>query len=258
MRWADLEPEPAILKALTHAGERPEQKGQNEKRRWSERFAHACAVGIADELRQLRLAGKRIAPVSLQEGTEPLTPLGAGQSKRIDVTVADSILGLEIGLSLKGLNFKDPSSGNFDKNLTGRLYELADEMRVVHEHLPHAFMAAIIFLPLAAVSDKSDRAKSSFAHAVLKTRDRTGRLDVALAGQASRSDASFIALYSPEGETKGIKKGVVRLFDVATPPPMRGRPQVANTVSLKEAIREVVARARYEGKVDWGPAEEDD
>ena len=95
-------------------------------------------------------------PLSLADGTEPLTPLGSGTRKRIDVTVVDEILGLEIGVSLKGLNFRDEGSGNFDKNLTGRLYELGDEMRLVHEHLPHAFMAGVLLLPIEAAVDKSE------------------------------------------------------------------------------------------------------
>ena len=145
-----------MIAALDHAGVRPRPgASHNDKRNWSGRFANRCAVSFADCFRRTGLTKKTIRPVSLAEGTEPLTPLGSGTRKRIDVTVVDEILGLEIGVSLKGLNFRDEGSGNFDKNLTGRLYELGDEMRLVHEHLPHAFMAGILLLPIEAALDKS-------------------------------------------------------------------------------------------------------
>lgn len=130
LRWTDLQAEAGIETAIAHAGVRPEAGDQKDKRRWSEKFADGCAVALADEFRRAPvLRGKRIQPESLKAGTEPLTPLGAGTSKRIDVTITDPVLGLEIGASLKGLNFVDEASGNYDKNLTGRLYELADEVR---------------------------------------------------------------------------------------------------------------------------------
>ena len=258
MRWRDLALDPAILAALEHAGPRPEDGDQNAKRRWSERFADACAVACAEALRRSDLPeDMRILPRALGEGTEPLTPLGSGQSKRIDVTVADPVLGLEIGLSLKGLNFRDGRSANFDKNLTGRLYELGDEMRHVHEHLPHAFMAGLLFLPLAAVSDKTERAPSSFANAAVKLRARTGRLDVALGSHAARCDAGFVALYALGGEDGGAPRGACRLIDVAAAPPRRGRPRVEATRSLKETVGEIVSRARAETRVDWAEPEPD-
>jgi hypothetical protein len=148
MRWSELTPEPAIVAALDHAGRRPPANAEREpKKRWSELFAHACAVAFADAFRISDVRHKSIKPESLTVGTEPLTPLGSHTDKRIDVTVVDRVLGLEIGLSLKGLNFPDGKSGNYDKNMTGRLYEMGDEVRVVHEHLPHAFMVGVFSCP---------------------------------------------------------------------------------------------------------------
>ena len=48
---------------------------------------------------------KSVKPLDLDAGTEPLTPW-VRELQRIDVTVTDPMLGLEIGVSLKGLNFK--------------------------------------------------------------------------------------------------------------------------------------------------------
>ncbi|WP_353980684.1 hypothetical protein [Salinicola endophyticus] len=255
-RWADLDPEPGIVRALEHAGDRNESDDQNGKRHWSENFANACAVAIADQFRKSDLRKKRILPDSLESGTEPLTPLGSGTSKRIDVTVTDPILGLEVGASLKGLNFRDGKSRYFDKNITGRLYELGDEVRLVHEHLPHAFMIGIVFMPLASVADKTERSSSSFANAVVKLRERTGRLDAALAGQSSRCDMGYVALYTTGEE--GYPSGIIRFLNVENPPPRRGRPRVEDTFSLREAIDEAVARATYTKSITWAEPEGDD
>ncbi len=257
MRWSDLEPEEGIFAALEHAGERPEAGDQNQKRHWSERFANGCAIAFADQFRSSPVKQKRILPINLEEGTEPLTPLGAGTSKRIDVTIADPVLGLEIGVSLKGLNFKDARSGNFDKNLTGRLYELADEVRLVHEHLPHAFMVGVFFLPMDSATDKTYRANSSFANTVIKLRERTGRLDVALAGHAPRCDVSFVSLYTTGSEHQGYPLGITRFLNVENPPPRRGRPRVEDTMSLEEVVAEVVSRATFTKKIGWAEPEQD-
>jgi hypothetical protein len=256
MTWSDLKPEKGLIDALDHAGIRPDAGTQNQKRNWSERFAHACAVALAEHFRaHPDLKGRTVKPISIAGGTEPLTPLGAGDSKRIDVTVADAVLGLELGVSLKGLNFPDGGSGNYDKNLTGRMYELGDEIRVVHEHLPHCFMVGIFFLPLSSCRDKTDRAPSSFANAVVKLRSRSGRLDVALTAQASRCDAAYVALYTLG--TEGFERGLVRFFDVRTNPPKRGRPKMETTLSLTAMVDAVVAEATHRDSIEWTVAEDD-
>lgn len=252
--WADLEPELGVLSALEHAGLRPTD-GQNEKRRWSEKFANGCAVAVADAVRETgALRNKRILPVSLEAGVEPLTPLGGETKKRIDVTVADPLMGLEIGISLKGLNFRDSRSGNFDKNLTGRMYELSDEVRLVHEHLPHAFMVGVFFLPLESTNDKID-GNSSFANAVLKLRARTSRLDPALHAHASRCDMSFVALYSHSDSDPDIPEGIVQFFDVRDAPPRRGRPQTGTSLSLRQMIERVVDGATHRTTICWADPE---
>jgi hypothetical protein len=257
MRWSELQPDAAIIEALEHARHRPDAGDQNQKRRWSEEFANGCAVAIAKEVRKSKeLRNKRILPLEIGSGTEPLTPLGAGTSKRIDVTVADPVLGLEVGVSLKGLNFRDSKSGNYDKNLTGRLYELSDEVRLVHEHLPHAFMAGLFFLPIASTDDKV-QGQSSFAHTVIKLRERTGRLDAALMGHAPRCDAGYVALYTTGAEPERYPPGLVRFLNVENNPPRRGRPRVAETLTLAECVEDIVNKATFTKKVDWSDPESD-
>lgn len=256
LRWSNLDPEPGVVSALDHAGNRPEDGNQDRKRRWSERFADGCAVAIADQFRQSALHYKKILPEDLSSGTEPLTPLGSGIKKRIDVTVTDPVLGLELGASLKGLNFRDRNSGNFDKNLTGRLYELGDEVRLVHDHLPRAFMTGVFFLPIDSTEDKA-RGNSSFANAVVKLRERTGRLDPTLMTQSSRCDLAFVGLYTTGYDANNYPKGIVRFFNVEDPPPRRGRPKVGDTLTLGQMVTEIVARATFQGEVEWGDPESD-
>ena len=244
MEWRDLAPETSILEALEHAGPRPTAGNQDEKRAWSERFANGCAIAVANVLRKNpKLQKKDIRPLSLEKGTEPLTPLGGSGKKRVDVTVVDAVFGLEIGVSLKGSNFRDRKGNNFDKNLTGRVYELADEMKLVHDHLPHAFMVAIYFLPLDAVSDKTEKAKSAFANTVLTLRRRTGRLDTAFAGQGNRSDSSYVGLYATGDEHVQVRRGACRFLNVLDDPPRRGRPQISTTSTLAEMAERIVEEA---------------
>jgi len=259
-QWADQAPEPAIIAALNLAGPKPlDSASQDDKRNWSDRFADGCAFAIADEFRKHdQLKSKRILPRELGSSTEPLTPLGAGTKKRIDVTVADALLGLEIGVSMKGYNFKDGEANNYDKNLTGRLYELGDEMRLVHEHLPHAFMVAILFLPLGSTVDKkSAKSASSFARTVVKLRERTGRLDPALHAHASRCDLGYVALYAVDEGADPCPQGVCRLMNTNVKPPRRGRPRIEDTLSISEAVTEMVRKATHSAEEEWGDAEQD-
>jgi hypothetical protein len=126
------------------------------------------------------------------------------------------LVGLQIGVSLKGLNFRDGKGNNFDKNLTGRLYELRDEVSTIHDYLSRAFMAGLFFLPAAACFDKITGA-SSFAHTVALLRSRTGRLDPSIAAQNWKCDFGAVGLYGsgePEQVSQGVARGVARYFPV--------------------------------------------
>lgn len=271
--WRDLDPDPAMEEALDFADAEVSREAihreferirsmadENQRRRerpvlremrkrWSERFATACATMLAAEVRSHPVIGRHhmVLPDEHGRGQETFTPLGHAKGKRIDVVVTGPLVGLQVGISLKGLNSADDQSGNHDKNLTGRLYELRDEVSTVHDHLPRAFMAALFFMPVAGCADKSG-APSSFAHLVAELRARTGRLDPSIAAQAWRCDYAAVGLYvpgDPRDRAAGLRRGVVRYFPVLidgtpNPPPRRGAPQLEATYDRPGVIDRVL------------------
>jgi hypothetical protein len=275
--WRELTPEPALVAALEFAGaetsraairaeverirtlasetERKRERAllRDMRKRWSERFATACATMIGDELRRNASIRNRyeVLPDEHGAGQETFTPLGYKKGKRIDVVVFGPLVGLQVGVSLKGLNFADDTSGNHDKNLTGRLYELRDEVSTVHDYLPRAFMAVMFFMPVTGCFDKA-AAPSSFAHLVAELRARTGRLDPSIAAHAWRCDFAAVGLYVPGDPfdvEQGLSAGAVRYFpltdDAAEPnlPPRRGLPDLGTTLDLHDLTSRLVSAA---------------
>jgi hypothetical protein len=293
LTWSDLTPEPALLAALEFAdveasreairvevdrigalaseAERKRERAvlRDMRKRWSERFATACATMIGNELRRSPSVRNRytVSPDEQGAGQETFTPLGYKKGKRIDVVVFGPLVGLQIGVSLKGLNFADDASGNHDKNLTGRLYELRDEVSTVHDYLPRAFMAIVFFMPIAGCFDKA-AAPSSFAHLVAELRARTGRLDPSVPAHAWRCDFAAVGLYAPGDPVdieQGLAGGTVRYFPVADGagdpnwPPRRGLPAVGTTLGLRELTSQLVSTA-IKGSatsIEYAPAEGD-
>lgn len=266
LKWADLRPDPAMIAALDRAdagGSRAAAlvSSASTKNGWSNRLADACAVMVADELRRHPVFRSLIVRPQDDGPAEPLTFVAGDRSKKVDVVVSSIVSGLQLGFSLKGMNFRDGAGMQFDKNLTGRTYELQDEVSVIHRYQPAAFLVALYFMPVAATVDKrSENSTSSFARAVTNLRARTGRLDPTLPSQMDRVDAAAIALYVP-GDVEAtyiddLPRGVVRYFDVETDPPRRGRPQVATTHDLRGLVGRIATRAfPSEEAVNWAEAE---
>lgn len=262
MLWYDLDPDPRLVRALDEAdagGTRTSALlgGQDAKKLWSNRFADACAQMVADAVRvNPALRRFEIRPKSDGSGREALTFIAAGKKKRVDVIASTLASGLQVGFSLKGLNFRGPG-GNFDHNLTGRTYELLDEVGSIHEYQPAAFMVGLYFLPLRATEDKL-QAPSSFARTVAHLRARSGRLEELLPSQLRRCDAAAVALYVPGDPDDQFPRGVVRYFDVADNPPRRGRPKVESTLSLADWLQRIaVAHALDEAAIEWSEPESD-
>lgn len=222
---------------------------RNMRKRWSEQFAHACAVMVADSVRaHPHASGLKVLPKANGKGRETFWPLGHNKGKRLDVAASRTAAGLQLGISLKALNFADDANRNYDKNLTGRLYELRDEVSTVHDYLPRAFMTALFFLPVLACFDKAG-APSSFAHTIAELRARTGRLDPSVGAHNWRCDAAAVGLYAagePAELPLGLPRGAVRYFPVLdaegkwNDPPMRGMPEFDRTLDLEGLTNSIV------------------
>jgi hypothetical protein len=141
--WADLAADDNMLAAFKAAGVRPLDGDRAAKNNWSNRFADACAVMVADEVRRNPEFGRfEVRPNSDGSGREALTFVGSGDQKRVDVLASTLASGLQLGVSLKGMNFQDAQSGNYDKNLTGRTYELQAEVSAIHGTSPRRSWSA--------------------------------------------------------------------------------------------------------------------
>jgi hypothetical protein len=214
---------------------------QNDKKNWSNQFADECAVMFADCLRSIKHLSKssfEIYPTENKEKVEYLTGArGRGKGKRVDVAVTSRSAGLQIGVSLKGGNFLDSGSG-FGKNITGRLYELLDETKAIHEYHPHSMICCVYLFPLQASMDKPK--KSTFAKAVSALRSHTGRTDVFSVSQLGKFDKAYIGLYVHPSDSEGFVPNSIRFFDVEDSPPKVGRPKIKNTLSLSDLCLEIV------------------
>lgn len=269
-RWASLAPDPRLVSALdeSDAGGPYEDVVAltvHDRINWSNRFADACARMLAPIVRHaLSDLG---APGDLDVYPKPggtaerSILLGEGSRKRIDVAVVHWLGGLRIDLSLKGLNFRDKTGGHYDHNLTGRTYELENEIRVVRQRQPAAFVFGLYWLPIAGATDKAT-GESSMARTVLHLRARVHKGPPGTARDPERLDGAGIALYVPTETTtfggEAIERGVVRCLDVATDPPRRGRPRVETTVTVDELVRgwmRLYLDAVGAAKPDWADPE---
>jgi hypothetical protein len=196
------------------------------------------AVGLRKALTALK-APKDVVVYPASGGTsERSILLGEGSRKRIDVAVVHPLGGLRIDISLKGMNFRG-NSGNYDHNLTGRTYELEDELRQVRNKQPSAFVFALYWIPLAGAWDKA-KAETSLARTVLLLRARVHKGAPGTPRPPDFLDGAAGALYAPAdtplGGSEVVQRGVFRCLDVTTEPPQRGRPRLDTTVSLDDIL----------------------
>ncbi len=268
-KWSELDANDAFVRALDEADKRAQiprkdalMAGRPQKHAWSNAFADCCAHMIAGALREDgRMASYRVLPDEGESAERTAFAVG-DKKKRIDVAALETLFGLRLGVSLKGFNFRDASGSNFDKNLTGRTYELRDEVLLVHRHLPMSFLVGLYFLPVGAATDKKTQiSDSSFARTVALLRSFCTRMEPLMASQMDRVDMAAVALYVPgdvEVTNTGdvihsdtLTKGVIRFFDVEMAPPRRGLPKVESTLSLADFVRLVVDR--FETFTTGGP-----
>jgi hypothetical protein len=268
--WQDVKPDARLVRALEFADHERGRRSDlivhgspSEKNNWSNSFADSCARMVAGALRAHDFT-KRLTVLPDPDGSaEPPTitywERGEPKTKKVDVLVGDLIAGLQVAISLKGVGFRDQTSLGFGKNITGRLYELENETRRLHEYRPQAVVVALYFVPIGSVSDKkTERTPSGFADIATNVRRVTGRSDPHRQDEWHRVDLGFVGLYIP-GETERFRtrekdptrrtnfeyfdilpRGVIRYFDVRQDPPKRKRPKVDHTHSL-EGLVDVIA-----------------
>ena len=287
--WRDLEPDPALVAALDQADRERGTRAAlittgtpSQKNNWSNTFADACARMVARAMRSHQFS-RRLTVLPDPDGSaEPPTitywERGEPKTKKVDVLVGDLIAGLQVAVSLKGVGFRDQASLGFGKNITGRLYELENETRRLHEYRPQAIVVALYFVPLGSVSDKkTTRTPSGFADIVTSVRRLAGRSDPHRQDEWHRADLGFVGLYVPGEpevfETRDrdagrrstfeyadpLPRGLVRYFDVRKDPPRRGRPSIADTYTLEETV-DIIAATQAgpaPGDLVWADPEPD-
>jgi hypothetical protein len=150
--------------------------------------------------------------------------------KKLDVNYSTPELGLGLGLSIKTINFPDPSTGRYTKNYTRVDAELRAEASDYHVRQPYAVLVAIVFLPANACDD-GRRDPSSFGQAVKAFRFRSGRAEPD--DDPNLFERVFVGLY----ETDAPSWGKVGFFDVDNAPPKQGRP--GSLMGFDELLREI-------------------
>jgi hypothetical protein len=211
---------------------------QFQKKNFAQRLSDELALKIANGLRP---AFPGILPVagSASTGSESKAIVGLESLarslkgvKRLDVNFSTLQLGLGLGVSIKTLNFRDPKSKRYTKNVTRIDNELRAEASDYHERQPHAVLVGLVFLPADSVNETPI---SSFGHAAQSYRFRTGR--------SSHTDSPalferlYIALYEAS-DTATL--GSVICFDVANSPPKTGLPKTEHRLTLQLVLEQCV------------------
>jgi hypothetical protein len=265
MRWENLTPDPRMIAALDAADAERSRRDliptdeANAKGQWSNRFADACARMVAEEVRRHAFSdGMTVLPDATAEPpTVVYWDRGEKKRKKIDVVAGSLIAGLQLAISLKGVGFRDLKGLQFDKNITGRGYELENETRQLHEYRPQALVVALYYVPLGAVDDKrTDRKPSGFARIAEYLRAAAGRTDPNARESLHKLDMAFVGLYVPGDPERfwDVKKacefsyddhfdrGVVGYVDVMKPFPKRGRPPVDASMDLEGFVNAIADR----------------
>lgn len=157
----------------------PESSSASVKKAYSEQISKVVAQAFAEELRERGLRGARPAPPggpAGRSGAERRMAGGIG-AKKVDVTWATEESGLVFGISIKSINWRDASTGNFQKNLTNRRGDMLFEGVTLHRRFPYAVLAGFFFLDKEAARDATDRRRSTFENAHKRLRLFTGRAD---------------------------------------------------------------------------------
>lgn len=204
--------------ALRLVGDKPpDTSSAPVKKRYSERISAAVAAALADELRHRGLASARPAPpgVTGDSGAERRMAGGLG-AKKVDVTWATEESGLLLAVSIKTINYRDKSSGNFQKNLTNRRGDMLFEAMTLHRRFPYSVLGGLMFLDKDAATDLTGQRRSTFENAHLRLKLFTGRDDPA--GRDEQFERFFLLLLDASATHASLRAYAVG--DPATEVPM--------------------------------------
>jgi hypothetical protein len=210
-------------------GVRPTPEG-GKKTKYATHFANSMAVLIAKQLRDDY--GKRFEEVKPDaEGGGVESPSQALHGlKKLDVNYSTPQAGLGIGVSLKSVHVRDVDpKQRFHHNMKRNDEELRAEAAGYHQRQPYAVLVAVLFLPFEACEDTSGAKSSSFGTWVQYLWPLGNREEPQ--GDFDRFERVFIGLYDPQTAELGF-------FDVKTPPPRVGRPDML--LSLESLVAEIV------------------
>lgn len=189
-----------LMARLAKLGPKPgDEAGQATKKRYSERVSEAAALVFAQELRERGLRGTRPLRTGSEEGSGAERRIAGGiGAKKVDVTWATEESGLLLGVSIKSINFRDPHTGNFQKNLTNRRGDMLMEAVTLHRRFPYAVLAGFFLLDAGAETDStqnrdgSARRRSTFLNAHARMKLFTGRDDPA--GRDEQYERMYVVL----------------------------------------------------------------
>lgn len=189
----------------------PDSANSTAKKRYSEQVSEVVARACAEELRQRGLAGVRpTMPGVLGDSGAERRMAGAIGAKKVDVTWATEESGLLFAMSMKSINFRDGSTGNFQKNLTNRRGDMLFEGVTLHRRFPYAVLAGFFFFDKDAENDATARRRSTFVNAHARFRLFTGRSDPA--GRDEQYERITILLLEASPTAAHV-----RAFDVGAP-----------------------------------------
>lgn len=168
-----------ISAALRQLGTKPpDNAGQQEKRRYSERMSQVLAAALAEELRQRGLNETRPAPPGVLGGSGAERRLSGGLgAKKVDVSWTTEESGLLLAMSIKTINFRDQRTKNFQKNLTNRRGDMLFEAVTLHQRFPYSVVVGLLCLDAGAENDGTLKRRSTFSSAtkVIHEPERPGR-----------------------------------------------------------------------------------
>jgi hypothetical protein len=216
-----------IVNALKTLPEKPAVAAkQSQKKAYSEKMSAVVAAAFGEELQQRGLREARpTGPGETGVSGAERRMAGAIGAKKVDVTWATEESGLLLAFSVKCINFEDPRTKNFQKNLTNRRGDMLFESVTLHRRFPYAVLGGFMLLDQGAENDGTGKRRSTFLNAHRRLRLFSGR------NHPSERDEQYERLYICLVEAAPFKASV-RLY-------LAGEPN--RVVEIDDALNELLA-----------------